>query len=292
MQLKYLTLSILILLLFFIVCCASVNNKSTTTKGITSDNVITHDGYARKYITYQPDNLDKNISVPLLLVLHGGGSTNNQIIRSTHKRFNELADKHKFYVVYPQGLEKSWNDGRQDLKNFASQNKINDVDFIRKLIHKLQSEHKVDSNKVFVTGISNGGFMSFRLGCELREDIRAIAPITATITEDALKYCRGKSKVSLVLFNGTDDHLVPYNGGYVKVFGKKRGKITSTQYTINLWVDMLSCHDLPNKQELPDIKNDETTVTKFEYRQCKNNDAITLYRINGGGHTWPGVHNI
>ena len=130
--------------------------------------------------------------------------------------------------------------------------------------------------------------MSFRLGCELRDEIRAIAPVTATIAEDALKYCRGKSNVSLVLFNGTDDPLVPYDGGYVELFGKKRGKITSTQQTMNRWLNKVSCRHSPSKKELPDSKNDRTTVTKFEYQQCKNHNTVTLYRINGGGHTWPG----
>jgi len=276
------------------VSCASANNKNTNnensnTNAFTSHNILNHDGYKREYISYIPTNIDKNKKVPLLLVLHGGGGTNEQILEHTKSRFNALADRDKFYVAYPQGLEKGWNDGRNDLKQFSSKNNIDDVGFIQVLIRKFKNDYNIDENKIFVTGISNGGFMSFRLGCELGNEIKAIAPITATIAEDALKFCRGKSDVSLVLFNGTDDRLVPYNGGNVKVLGQKRGKITSTQYTIKHWLKMLSCRRLPNKQELPDIKNDGTTVTKFEYQQCKSNGTVTLFRINGGGHTWPGA---
>ena len=288
MQYKNISLFILILFSLSLTSCASANNKSTDTRGTLSVNVITHDGYDREYISYVPTNINKNNKVPLLLVLHGGGGTNQQIIKHTKYRFNQLADKDKFYVVYPQGLEKGWNDGRNDLKQFASQNNIDDVGFIQALFDNFKNNYDIDEKRVFVTGISNGGFMSFRLGCELRDKIRAIAPITATIAEDALRYCRGKSEVGLALFNGTDDPLVPYGGGYVKVLGQKRGKITSTEYTVNHWLNMLSCRPLPNKHDLPDIKNDGTTVTKFNYQQCDSGGEVALFRINGGGHTWPG----
>lgn len=119
--------------------CASAKNRKAETSGSTVNNVLTHESYTREYITYEPAIYDKTKKLPQLLVLHGGGGTNKQIIKHTKSRFNQLADRDKFYVVYPQGLEKGWNDGRNDLQQFASQNSINDVDFIRALIHKLQN---------------------------------------------------------------------------------------------------------------------------------------------------------
>lgn len=119
--------------------CASAKNRKAETSGSTVNNVLTHESYTREYITYEPAIYDKTKKLPQLLVLHGGGGTNKQIIKHTKSRFNQLADRDKFYVVYPQGLEKGWNDGRNDLQQFASQNSINDVDFIRVLIHKLQN---------------------------------------------------------------------------------------------------------------------------------------------------------
>lgn len=265
-----------------------MKNEDFTTKGSLSDHVISHDGYQREYIIYQPSEISKIKSVPLLFVLHGGSGTNEGMMRLTKNRFNELADIHKFYVVYPQGLEKGWNDGRNDLKQFSSENNIDDVGFFKKLIYTLQSEYNTDDKKVFVTGISNGGFMSFRLGCELRNEISAIAPVTATIAEDALKYCRGKSTVSLALFNGTNDPIVPYAGGEVTILRKRRGKIISTDDTISHWRNMLGCSIEHTTKEIDTAKQDGTTVTIFNYDQCRSNSKINLYRINGGGHTWPG----
>lgn len=268
--------------------CASANNQKPQGKGGVSKQVLNHDGYEREYLLYKPKILNKNKKIPLIFVLHGGGGTMNQIMNHTKRRFNQLADTHKFYVVYPQGLEKGWNDGRNDLKQFASQNNIDDVGFIKKLIKLMHANYNIDADRVFSTGISNGGFMSFRLGCELRNDIRAIAPVTASVTVKMLPHCGGKSNVSLAVFNGTADELVPYDGGHVTVFKQKRGKILSTQDSIDLWLEKVSCSNQVTQQELPNIKRDGTTVTKFEYQQCKNNNAVTLFRINGGGHSWPG----
>ena len=130
--------------------------------------------------------------------------------------------------------------------------------------------------------------MSFRLGCELRTEISAIAPVTATIAEDAMKHCHGKSRVSLALFNGTDDPIIPYAGGEVIILRKRRGKITSTNDTISHWRNMLGCSSKHTTKEIDTAKRDETTVTVFNYEQCRSNSKISLYRINSGGHTWPG----
>ena len=287
MQQKRIIFSILISLLAFLFSCVSAEPKNNHKTGAIFKKTLMHDGTERKYIIYKPVLINNPNKIPLLVALHGGGGTNQQFITHTKHRFNQLADTENFYVVYPQGLEKGWNDGRNDLKQFASENNIDDVGFIQKLILKLKAKYNIDEKRVFVTGISNGGFMSFRLACELREEINAIAPLTATISEEVFNNCTGTSNVGLMLMNGTEDPIVPYNGGYVELFGKKRGKITSTQTTIQRWLEMLGCKDEPIIQNLPDTKNDGTTVTKFDYQQCRSNSSVSLYRINGGGHTWP-----
>ncbi len=289
MRVNNITFSILISVLPFLLSCASAEPKSAPNKGALTKQSLIHDGYERKYIIYKPSSIEKSKKLPLLIALHGGGGTSKQLITHTKHRFNQLADVEKYYVVYPQGLEKGWNDGRNDLNQFATVNNIDDVGFIQRLIRNLQSKYNIDEKRIFVTGISNGGFMSFRLACELEDEINAIAPLTATISEDVFKNCNGNSNVGLMLMNGTEDPIVPYDGGYVELFGKKRGKITSTQRTIDRWREKLRCNDEPFISELPDSENDGTTVTTIEYNQCKGNGTISLYRINGGGHTWPGA---
>lgn len=232
----------------------------------------------------KPTHSDKR---PLLFVLHGGGGTNRGMLRLTKGRFNELADRDGFFVVYPQGIDKSWNDGRLDKISGAHRKGIDDVGFFRALIEHLVAAYPLDSKRIFVTGISNGGLMAFRLGCSLPDKIRAIAPVTAQIPSAIESLCRSDSGVSLVVFNGTEDPLVPYNGGQITVFRRERGAVLSTDETIRIWRKKNRCTSEARATQLTDIAADGTCVTKIEYTQCAAESKVVLYRIDGGGHAWP-----
>jgi polyhydroxybutyrate depolymerase len=209
------------------------------------------------------------------------------MVRLTKGRFNELADRDGFFVVYPQGIDKSWNDGRPDPISGAHRKGIDDVGFFRALIEHLAAAYPIDSKRIFVTGISNGGLMAFRLGCNLSDKIRAIAPVTASLPSAMLPLCRPESAVSLAVFNGTEDPLVPYNGGQITVFRQQRGEVLSTGATIRIWQNKNRCRSEIRETEFPDITADGTRVTKIEYTQCATASKVVLYRIDGGGHTWP-----
>lgn len=224
---------------------------------------------------------------PLLLVLHGGGGKSHGMLRLTNSRFNELADRDGFFVVYPQGFDRSWNDGRPDKISGAHRKGIDDVGFLRALIEDLIARYPIDAKQVFVTGISNGGLMSYRLGCSLPDTIRAIAPVTAQIPAAIEPFCRSESAVSLAVFNGTADPLVPYDGGQITIFRQQRGAVLSTAETIRIWRRKNRCSPQAVTTELPDVADDGTRVIKIEYSRCKNGSKVVLYRIEGGGHTWP-----
>ncbi len=249
---------------------------------------IRHDGLQREYVLYSPSLKPAHPGKrPLLLVLHGGSGTSRGMLRLTNGRFNQLADRDGFYVVYPQGIDRSWNDGRPDKISGAQRKGIDDVGFLRALIEHLAARYPIDSDRIFVTGISNGGLMSFRLGCSLPDKIRAIAPVTAQIPSALESLCRSESSVSLAVFNGTEDPLVPYNGGQITVFRQQRGAVLSTDKTINVWRQKIGCSPEAVVTELPDVAADGTRVTRIEYSRCNNRSKVILYRIEGGGHTWP-----
>jgi polyhydroxybutyrate depolymerase len=253
--------------------------------------ILSHDGLERRYILYQPDfKAGYSNARPLLVVLHGGGGTSRGMLRLTNGRFNELADRDGFFVVYPQGIDNSWNDGRPDKISGAHRKGIDDVGFLRVLIDHLIVRYPIDSKRIFVTGISNGGLMSYQLGCSLPDKIRAIAPVTAQIPAAIAPLCSLESAVSLAVFNGTEDPLVPYNGGQITVFHRNRGAVLSTDETMRIWRRKNRCSPEPLVKELPDIAADGTRVTKIEYSRCINESKVILYRIVGGGHTWPGGH--
>ena len=257
--------------------------------GDSAGGTLRHAGLERRYILHQPLPAAAHTDLrPLLLVLHGGGGTNSNMLRLTEARFNELADRDRFFVVYPQGIDKSWNDGRPDKISGAHRKGIDDVGFIKALIKDLANRYPIDTERIFVTGISNGGLMSFHLGCRLPDILRAIAPVTAQIPAGIAPFCRSESAVSLAVFNGTEDPLVPYDGGQITVFRRQRGEVLSTDETIRIWRQKNHCRPKAVITQLPDIADDGTRVTKIEYIGCLNESKVALYRIDGGGHTWPG----
>lgn len=265
----------------FLLSCAHYSGSTAST--------LRHDGLKRDYILYQPTNRTAHAGKrPLLLVLHGGGGTHNNMLRLTNERFNQLAERDGFFVVYPQGFKKSWNDGRPDKISEAHRKGIDDVGFLQALIAHLISRYPIDDRRIFVTGISNGGLMSYQLACSLPAQIRAIAPVTAQIPAAIAPTCDDVSDVSLAVFNGTEDPLVPYNGGQITVFRRQRGAVLATDETIKIWRQKNRCSAQAKITEFPDLVDDGTRVTKIEYAQCEPKSKVALYRIDGGGHTWPG----
>jgi polyhydroxybutyrate depolymerase len=272
-----------------------INGNETTEQknfvvGLTSGSVI-FGGLERDYIIYIPKSFDGKKKVPLLFVLHGGGGTPEGMIKLTKEGFHELADKEGFVVVYPAAYGRHWNDGRKGMEKWSVAHKenIDDVGFISYLIDHIAVNFNIDLKKVFITGISNGAMMSFRLACELSQKITAVAPVAGLMPEDITSSCNPQKPVSLLIIMGTEDPLVPYNGGYVEAAGEKRGKVLSAENTAKFWAKINGCELSPQiGWEQDKDPSDGTRVKKEIYNQCKDGKKVILCTIEGGGHTWPG----
>jgi polyhydroxybutyrate depolymerase len=231
-----------------------------------------------------PDTNGMIKKLPLIIVLHGHGGNGKQIMKSSG--FNEISDKEKFLVVYPDGMNKGWNDGRESNGN----EKYDDIKFISLLIDKINSEYNIDSARIFATGISNGGIFSLYLAHKLSKRILAIAPIAANIPENLVKNYKLDYPVSLMLINGTSDPLIKYDGGKVGFkIGKNRGWTISTDSTIMIFKALDKCNDAPKVSEIPDInEDDDCNAIKYEYEGGSMNTNVVLIKILNGGHTFPG----
>jgi polyhydroxybutyrate depolymerase len=250
------------------------------------DGTIMVDGLEREYILHLPKNYGSE-NLPLVMVFHGGGGNAGQM--KNHTKFNKLSDKENFIVVYPNAVDKNWSDGRIGEKLPMQRD---DVKFISNLIDTLTAKYKVDTKRVFSTGISNGGFFSIYLAYKLSDKILAIAPVTANIAENLADEFKPEYPVSILLINGTKDPLVKYDGGAVG-FGEDgfgRGKSVSTDRTIQIWTKNNECSQSPLVEDI-DNKNlaDKCKATKYIYNNCKDNTEVILVKIEGGGHTWPGA---
>ena len=243
-------------------------------------------GATRTYLLFLPNSPRAlGSGFPLVVMLHGGGGTAEQIVRFT--RFNEIAAREYFVVAYPQGLNRGWNDGR--IFRGRSETDADDVAFIRALVADIGDKvTPLDRRRLYATGISNGGFMSFRLACEAADLFAAVAPVTATMSADLGPRCKPVAPVSVLVINGTADPLVPYNGGQVRVMFSLRGEIWSTDRTIAFWAKHNRCAGDVVVRPLPDRDTtDGSIVRQLDVFGCELSH-VRLLRVEGGGHTWPG----
>jgi len=255
----------------------------------TYPRTLLFDGFERSYRIHIPSSLLENSSPALLFVLHGGGGTGEGMERTlTLGGFNLLADQHHCIVVYPDGFEKNWNDGRKNVSDPAHQENIDDVGFFNALIENLTDELNIDIHRIFVTGISNGAMMSYRLAYELPDKIAAIAPVAGAIPTDVLAYNISTAPVSVCIISGTHDPLVPWDGGLVGTPRNPRGTVISVPDSVLYWVTRNNCSITPHSTVLPDKDpTDRTWVQRDIYYNGTNNTEVTLYTIYNGGHTWP-----
>ncbi len=264
--------------------------------GILVRQTIRVDSMERTYLLFVPNRLARvpgfflrTSSYPVLIVLHGGGGTGRGMVRMTRGEFNQWADLRDFLVVYPDGYEKHWNDGR-DLEFYASQRlQVDDVKFISRLIEKIAQDFPVNPARVYVTGMSNGGLMAYRLACELSRRISGIAPVAAPMGLKLHEKCNPISPVSVFITMGTDDPIIPWDGGQIRFRSRVLGEVISAEATADFWAEANGCRKVQSPFYLPDRDPlDGTRVWKKLYYQCSSGKRVMLYGIEGGGHTWPG----
>jgi polyhydroxybutyrate depolymerase len=268
------------------VCWSGTETPTKVRKGS-----LKHDGFTRNYLYYIPSSLKPNHApAPLLIAMHGGGGDAKGMVRLTNGRFNELAERDGWVVVYPAGMQKQWNDGRYEMvQHPGAEREMDDIGFLSKLIDKFVKEYGVDPRRVYVTGISNGGLMSNRLACELSDKVAAAAPVAASLSVLLSKNCNPSNSTPMLWINGDVDPLVPYQGGEIKVLWTKRGKVLPVPEAVKFWAGRNGCDvGKPLVENLPDRDpDDKTTVERTTYGKMGSGHEVILYTIHGGGHTWP-----
>jgi polyhydroxybutyrate depolymerase len=231
-------------------------------------------GLTRSYILHRPLTT-ASAPPPLVLAFHGGGDTAADMERLT--RFDELADKAGFLVVYPQGLDDRWGDARDG----ATPTNDDDVGFVRALLDDLKRRIAYDPMRVYATGVSIGGFFVARLGCEAADRIAAFGIVAATLAAPEAARCKPTRRVAVVTMHGTDDTFVP-------AAGDATSGMLSVADAARTWTQVDGCAPQPAVADEPDIANDGTRVRRETYPGCADGSAVIFYIIEGGGHTWPG----
>lgn len=229
---------------------------------------ITFDGRTREFRVHVPPSYDG--TEPAMVVLNFHGYMSDEVQQNILSHMNRSADERGFIAVHPRGEWNSWNAGL--CCGYGRDANVDDVGFVRAMLDTLEREYCVDRRRIFATGMSNGGFLSHRLACELSDRIAAIAPVAGVIGVDP---CVPMRAVPVLHFHGTADALVPYNGGWVPPF-------PSVSSTIAGWASRDGCTDAPREVYRRGDSHCETRT------RCTDGAEVQLCTVEGGGHTWPG----
>ncbi len=244
-------------------------------------------GRTRRALVFVPDEAltSPDERLPVVFAFHGGGSTAEGMID-----FSGLAEKGEtagFVSVFPSGTGRvaealTWNGG--NCCGRAMKDQVDDVDFVRRLIDHLDRWLPIDRDRIYATGMSNGGMMSYRLAAQLSDQIAAIAPVGGPI---GCLECTPERPVPVCHFHGTRDEFAPYQGGIGRRSLSKT-RFYSVEQSIETWVRANSCHATPVVEDLPATNDDGTSVTRSIFGGGRNGSEVWLHTIHGGGHTWPG----
>jgi polyhydroxybutyrate depolymerase len=245
----------------------------------TTTGTIMHDGIERNYRLYVPSIYDGSEAVPLVFNLHG--YTSNAFQQEAYGDFRPVADTANFILVHPNGTQDQ--SGTTFWNAFGSPTEtVDDVGFISALIDSLNADYNIDLNRVYSTGMSNGGFMSYHLACRLSSRIAAIASVTGAMVDPAFLSCNPVHPTPAMQIHGTADPTVPYNGS-TGVFGA----VESAEY----WATFNNCNPTPVETAVSDVDmTDFCTSDHFVYNAGDAGSTVELYRVNGGAHTWPGAN--
>jgi polyhydroxybutyrate depolymerase len=225
----------------------------------------------RTYYLYVPKNFNSAKPVPVVFSFHGYTGEGSQQVVTTG--FNKLADANGFLAVYPNGTgpsaELSWNAG--GCCGYAQANNIDESAFVLEILRDLGTGATIDSKRIYASGLSNGGFLSYRLACDLSGTFAAVAPVAGNLLYAA---CRPQQPVSVIHIHGSADEVVPFAGGGANPTWPP------VQDGITAWAGFDGCDPNPQTEQ-------NGIATHTVYSSCRDGSAVELYLLEGIGHRWP-----
>jgi polyhydroxybutyrate depolymerase len=240
------------------------------------------DGWTRSYVVHVPDKYDGSQAFPVVLLFHGVGMNAGRMIGFCG--MNQKADEAGFIAVYPNGTGVgpflAFNAG--GLGAAAALAQPDDVAFTVRLLDDLATVVRVDPQRVFAAGMSNGAMMCYRLAAQLADRIAAIATVAGTL---GIENASPGRPVPVLHIHGTEDRLVPFGGPNQRAAEFVTFK--SVDETIATWTKLNGCQPTPEITQLPDLADDGMRVTRKVF-PAANGAEVLLLVVEGGGHTWPG----
>ncbi|MEK7552874.1 MAG: PHB depolymerase family esterase [Patescibacteria group bacterium] len=246
---------------------------------------LAHDGRTRNYEVHAPPNYNGATPQPAVIYLHGGGGS---IEAARKDGLDRSADQFGFILIVPAGTGPlpnrllTWNGGKTNNENccgYAAENNVDDVGFIAKMLAEVETKFNLDQKRIYATGISNGGLMSYRLACDLSDKIAAVAAVAAAGTPDN---CANPRPVPVMHIHGTADPCALFAGGASNgCFGAKTHNMLSAERMVASWLQNNGCSTVKTNGY------QRGAASCVVYNQCRAGSAVEFCSITGGGHTWP-----
>jgi polyhydroxybutyrate depolymerase len=228
----------------------------------------------RTYLTYRPVSLTAAAAAPLVVVLHGAVGTGQQAEKDYG--WDAEADLGGFVVAYPDGVNRTWN-ASPDCCGVAARDQVDDVGFIEALVAAVHP----DPARVFVTGISNGALLTYRLACETTL-FAAIGPVAGTM----INPCPHPAPVSVIHVHGTADKSIPYGGGPGKRDNGGAGQRLPVKIDGPSVPDLIATWRGVDSCAAPAVATAGVVTTSVA--ACPQGRAVELITVAGAGHQWPG----
>jgi polyhydroxybutyrate depolymerase len=251
--------------------------------------VFKHEGIVRDVGIFDPRGDSAEALRPMVVVLHGGLGSDDDTVSLSFGKLNALAAEDDFIVVYPSGIGGHWNDGRNVQKYAAQRERVNDVGFLTKLVDDIVEKRRVDPDAVFFVGVSDGAMMTHRFACERSAKLRGFVAVIGSMPSNiARRRSRcGKDPLSVLLINGTEDPIVPWEGGTVTFQDEKLGRVLPVERTFSFWMRQAACTDVQSSL-IPDFDpSDGTRIERRKASGCRDDAKVELFAVRGAGHTWP-----
>ena len=289
---QFVLLGVVTSILFLNACTGSL--PSASIKGPSTyrqDMDLVTGGFQRDYRVHIPSGYDGSIQLPLVVVIHGAFDTAKGMERFSG--FSDLADREQFIVLYPEGIGilgflQHWNAGHCCGK--AAEDQIDDVTYLKKAIDDVCMRLAVDRRRVYMTGFSNGGMMTYRFAAEHSDMLAAVAPIAASIggrpTADAPQWCipAPQKPLPILIVHGMDDDDIPLEGGRSRARKGERTFI-SVHDSAQFWIEANGCKGSP---ALSGLYHGAVEVQRWDH--CMNACATVLCKVKKWGHRWPGPY--
>lgn len=239
---------------------------------------LLHGGLQRTYILYIPASYSATHPAPLVLNFHG--YTSNAAQQIVYGEFRPIADTAGFILVCPQGTN---DQNGQPYWNANWGGAVDDIGFTAALIDSLSAHYAINQQRIYSTGMSNGGFMSYSLACGLSNRIAAIASVTGSFNTYLINNCTPQHPIPVMEIHGTNDPTVPYNGNASSFF-------QSIPATLAYWASTNLCDPTPISTAVPNTNVlDGCTAEHYLYKNGVNGTTVEHFKIIGGAHTWPGA---